>query len=282
MSEVDGGKRETIVIDGAGGDAGRGLMRCLKNHYNVYGWDESPWARKLIPQENLLKGAEKLNYKITPVDKLLGIDDVDVSCALYPEEVLIKLMQDKSWTAAMLGKMAPQTYWTRNVKGAGGAGAEMSQEYLPGPNVSVELVYHEGSLIGYFMKERLAYDLKGSQEPLHQRGSSCVSRCIYDKKYLKFADKAIRRICNKMKERPHGIFSVDTKKNLNGQIKITEINPGRFLTASYPFYYLTNYNLPLLWMKTLTGHHYKLGEYPTGTLIVRAYDREPYVENLVF
>ena len=60
---------------------------------------------------------------------------------------------------------------------------------------------------------------------------------------------------------------IDFKENKKGEPKITEVNAGRFLTASYVYYYLTDYNLPLLMVKT-----FSIGEFqPTPLVAERLY-----------
>ena len=265
-------KQKLIHIIGAGGVAGIGMTRSLKKHYQLQGKDLSRWAEQVMECE---RESEDPNHcdMIIPVPDPAVLFYAECDLCFLPSRKEIELCQDKSVLAELLGDLAPITYWVRDTHGAGGRGAQMASEYLPGRNYSCELLYHKGNLLGHFMKERLAYNLMGSKEPTHQIGSSAVSRCINDHRILTLAKKAI----NKISKSPNGVYALDFKENKKGEPKITEVNAGRFLTASYVYYYLTDYNLPLLMVKTFFGEKYKLGKYPEGQGIIRQVDSLPYI-----
>lgn len=266
-----------IHIAGAGGTAGVGMTRCLKNHgYYVQGHDSSKWGAEMMEcHDEIDPDSTSIHFcdLVVPVPDTLVRKWAGSDICFLPGGGEVELCQDKAATAKVLGGLAPVTYWVRDTHGAGGAGAQMASEYLPGRNYSCELLYKDGSLLGYFMKERLAYDLKGSKEPTHQRGSSMVSVCIDDQSILTTCLRAVSMVSR----RPHGVYAIDLKENAEGIPKITEINPGRFLTASYVFFYSTGYNLPLAMVKAYFDEPYVLGPYPTGTMVIRGVDQLPYV-----
>jgi hypothetical protein len=156
----------------------------------------------------------------------------------------------------------------------------MAAQYLPGRNMSCELVYWGwGAKVQCFAKERLSYAV-GRREPnVGGVGTSMVSRCIAPGELFALADKAICGLCKDSD--PRGIYGVDFREDEWGTPRITEINAGRFLTASYVYYYRTGYNLPRLMVEQyLRLEETPLAPYPEGIGIVRQIDHEPWVGRL--
>jgi len=271
---------KTVHIVGAGGNAGQLAYKCLKGHYDITGHDSSQWGELIMPCEY----TEPWNADcILPLpDKAVASRYGDNDLFFGPDQKQIKLCQDKAKCAEALGDLAPITYWVRETRGAGGKGAQMASEYLPGRNISVEFAFYKlktnkGQVCSYhtFMKERLSYSISGSKEPTHQFGTSFVSKCIWDDEIERIAREGIYKICRETKTYPYGFYGVDLKQNERGEFKITEINAGRLLTASYCYYYLTDYNLLLTGISHFLGDDYKIGEYPLNYGIIRQMDQEP-------
>ena len=261
-----------ILVLGAGGNAGVGMTRCLSD-FKVFGSDSNPWAKKLMEVPEW-KG-EEYDLKIVVPSKMILKDDHVKTFLPTKEE--IDLCWDKAKCAEALGYLAPKTYWVRDTTGSGGKGAQMCSEYLPGRNISCEMVYYNGTLAGYFMKHRLSYSTGGVQEMVAGVGTSMVSTCIDELEILSIADRAVGKVSKK----PNGIFSVDLRENEAGEPKVTEINAGRFLTASYIYYHLTTYNLPRLYVELALGLDLTpLGEMPVGKSIIRQLDRRPWIGEL--
>ena len=170
---------KTICIAGAGGTAGIGLTRCLAQDptLSLVGYDSSPWGE--LAMECTIAGDPYLSDMVVPVPDALVNKYAGADICFLPSKEVVELCQDKAKCAEVLGDLAPKTFWVRDTHGAGGAGAQMASEFLPGRNLSVELVYNHGARLAEFQKERLAYDIKGRKDPLWQRGSSVVSRCIF-------------------------------------------------------------------------------------------------------
>jgi len=209
---------------------------------------------------------------VVPIaDKLVAkYADCDL-CFLPPKEV-IERCQDKATTAKLLGNLAPKTYWVRDTQGAGGKGAQMCSEYLPGDNYSVEVIYNHGKFKASFMKKRLSYRVGSVDHNVTGIGTSAVSICVWDEAIHQIALDAIDRVSEGYTK--HGIYGVDLKENEEGEVRVTEINPGRFMTASYAFYQL--YNLPLLACQLFLGEHpASLDKYPLGYTVIRQNDCLP-------
>jgi hypothetical protein len=266
---------KSIHIVGSGGNAGQLAYKCLKDHYKITGHDTSKWGELIMPCEF---NEPWYCDMILPIpDKAVASRYGDSDLSFCPSQEQIALCQDKAKCAEILGDLAPKTYWVRETEGAGGKGAQMCSEYLPGRNISLEFCYYHGEEVGYFMKERLSYSISGSKEPTHQFGTSFVSKCIMDAKILDLGWKALERISETTEL--HGFYGIDFKENENGEFKITEINAGRLLTASYVYYYKTDYNLLLAGVKRFLGEEYELGTYPVGWGVIRQMDTEPMLFN---
>jgi len=263
---------KTIHLVGAGGNAGQLAYRCLKDHYNVTGHDTSQWGELIMPCEY----SEPWNADmILPLpDRAVASRYGDSDLSFCPDQKQVRLCQDKAKCAEVLGELAPITYWVRDTNGAGGKGAQMASEYLGGRNISLEYCFFNGEPIGYFMKERLAYSISGSKEPTHQFGTSFVSKCIDDKNIRLMGVTALTKISKSTNTPLHGFYGIDFKEGTNG-FKITEINAGRLLTASYCYYYLTGYNLLLAGVARFLGDEYILGDYPLGVGMIRQMDALP-------
>jgi hypothetical protein len=259
-----------ILIKGAGGVAGIGMTHCLWEYYDVYGEDDSKWARKLMVATPSYECKGPFDLVIPIADSMMTTPDYPT---IVPEMREIELCQDKAACAKALGGLAPKTYWVRDTHGAGGKGAQMCSEYLPGDNYSCEVAFNNGELIGTFVKKRISYSTIKEDLPLEKRGSSMVSVCVDNQGIVQMALTAIDRIGGT----PHGAYGIDFKCDKDGIPLITEINPGRFLTASYVYFYSTGYNLPLALYKSFFGEPYELGAYPVGTGIIRCVDSTPWV-----
>lgn len=265
--------KHNILVVGAGGVAGIGLTKCLETEFSVYGKDDSDWSSKVMRAK---KHAKEPIDLCVPVPDSLVLKYAGKKNTLLPKKSEIALCQDKAACAKILGNLAPKTYWVRDTHGAGGAGAQMASEYLPGRNFSCEVVYFHGEILGHFVKERLSYSVKGTDLPLDKRGSSAVSICRKDDLIAELALEAVNRVAKK----PHGAWGIDFKENEEKIPLITEVNAGRFLTASYVYFYMTDYNLPLKLFKAYFDEDYTLGEYPANKGIIRQTDSLPWIGEL--
>lgn len=260
---------KTIHLIGAGGVAGIGFARCIKNAgYNVQGHDSSPWAEQMMECDGEVTPMLNCDM-VVPVPDAAVLKYADCDLSYLPPRHVIELCQDKGEFAKRIGDLAPKLLWIRDTHGAGGKGAQMASEYLPGRNISVESVFWQGRYCHSFMKERLSYRTNMVDHNVNGIGSSAVSKCIWDKEYYDVAQEAIDRVVKKRKDK-HGVFGVDLRGDENGKPKVTEINAGRFMTASYAFF--TRYNLPLFFCRQFLHDDVQGslgGEYPLGYVAIR-------------
>jgi len=269
-----------ILVLGAGGTVGKWITRCLSKSpdLTVFGRDDGEFNRHMVEvpwghtsydhQSSVFYDDYDLIY---PAAAPLVTRYAGTRNALAPLPEVVAKCDDKALCASLLGDLAPKTYWVRDTHGAGGSGAQMASEYLPGENYAVEMVWHKGELDSYFMKERISYSAKERSEIV--TGTAAVARCIDQGYLLDLAIDALRRITPD----PHGIFTVDFKCSETGIPKVTEVNAGKFATSSYPFYH-DYWNLPLRAVElALDMELTPFKEYPTGMTVIRGYDSWPFI-----
>jgi carbamoyl-phosphate synthase large subunit len=185
--------------------------------------------------------------------------------------------------------------WIRAIKGAGGKGSLlvrkfehanswidywdgwgnfMACEYLPGSNFGCDLIFNNGEFVTCQTKERLEYILSQAS-PSGITGTSGVVKAVNRKDIEKISKDAIYSIDSS----PNGVFSVDLKENRNKKACVTEINPGRFLTSSLHFFYMTRNLLPYVYVKIAYKEYVpekllskRIFE---GTILVRSLDKYP-------
>lgn len=269
-----------ILVLGAGGTVGKWITRCLSKSPNLmlYGRDDGEFNRHMVevPWGHQSYNQDSSTFYddydlIYPAAAPLVTRYAGVRGALAPEPGVVSRCDDKALCASLLGDLAPITYWVRETTGAGGRGAQMAQEYLPGENYAVEMVWHKGELDSYFMKERISYSAKERSGIV--TGTAAVARCIDEPDLLHRAMEALSCVT----EYPHGIFTVDFKCTETGRPKVTEINAGKFATSSYPFYH-DYWNLPLRAVElALDMELTPFKEYPTGLTVIRGYDSWPFI-----
>jgi len=257
------------------GWAGLGMAECLKGHYELFGQDDSVWSTQIAQSNGIdTSYSHQHDLRLPTPDKLV-LANAGLANTFLPDEYQILCCQDKARTAKTIGDLAPKTYWLRDTDGAGGKGAQMISSFLPGRNYSCEFAVNHGKIIGSFVKERISYSLKYKTEGVENVGSSVVSVCRDNIEVIKIANLALQCVADATKTELHGFYGIDLKEDENGVPKVTEINAGRLLTASYCFFYLTNYNLALAGVKSYFNEDYTLGEYPTNYGILRTMDRPP-------
>lgn len=277
---------KTIHIVGAGGPAGVGLTRCLKDHYTVTGSDSSQWA------ELMMECPKRTNSD--PIDMTIAVPDSRWEMNDFgPPMTMVRICQNKGKTADVLGDLSPKTYWLRDTHGAGGSGAQIVSSFLPGKNYSVEFVIKHGVILCRFQKERISYSVKSQSQGIENRGSSAVSVVTDRNDVLKAATDAIYKIRDHLiandgryvpgqkpswhsEYDPNGFFGVDLKCDEYDTPKVTEINAGRLLTASYAFFLETGYNLPLVGARSFFGEERpEAPEYPLGVGQIRQVGQLP-------
>ncbi len=116
----------------------------------------------------------------------------------------------------------------------------MISEYLPGREFAFQSLWNRGELVTSQARERLEY-VFGNLSPSGQSSSPSVAVTVSDDRVNAVSESAIRAITSK----PHGVFCVDLKENVQGVPAVTEINVGRFFTTSN-FFAKLGCNMPYM------------------------------------
>ena len=119
----------------------------------------------------------------------------------------------------------------------------MVQEYLPGPEFACQLVYWKGLPHAYQSRERVEYDNPNvftgqSSSPSVQR---IPDRATADEVSF-VAEQAVEATLTG-RELAHGVYGVDMRRDNNGDLRVTEVNAGRFYTTTM-FLTTNGLNLP--------------------------------------
>ena len=170
-----------------------------------------------------------------------------------PASYLVKDMKQITGIFRQLGK---RPVWCRVRSGAGALGAlpvrtpeharnwirywkEMRgvpvnsfvlSEYLPGRDFGCQCLWKDGELVLIKTYERLSYLGTGSQAS-QVSSVAALAKTVYEPKVVDTCVRAIRSLDAKAS----GVFSIDLKENARGIPCITEINAGRFSSATNIF-----------------------------------------------
>jgi predicted ATP-grasp superfamily ATP-dependent carboligase len=305
---------DRVIVLGAGGPAGAAFSRCF-NLMDVVGIDTNTLALNFSPgalavhQDNentslvdTLNSIEAGFVHAQPDPEVLRLTEIKDEIhhkTLLPDLETIAICQDKLHTWHHLPKdFRPKPrdegkfpFWIRATRGTGAnmaAKADYSEalqyhqmeiahaghkfmvsEYLPGKNYGVDLVYINGLMVGHHVKERISYTLTPGNNGTG--GSASIVESIRNPDILEIANLAVWSVS----KLPNGVFSVDLKENSDSEPKVTEINPGRFLTSSLVLFHLTGYNLPALYHEVAKGNAPPTFKYPEGAKVLRTMDSKP-------
>ena len=127
-------------------------------------------------------------------------------------------------------------YW-RDMRGVP-ANAFILSEYLPGRDFSAQSVWKGGELVLVKTYERLSYLGSGSR-PAQVSSVAALARTVYEPRIVSTCVAAIRLL----DPRASGVFGVDLKEDGQGTPCITEINAGRFSSATNLFDQVGKYNM---------------------------------------
>lgn len=96
-------------------------------------------------------------------------------------------------------------------------------EFLTGRHLANQMLYLEGDLIknaGLHCAEYVMADIA----PSKVTGNTSYGRFLNEDKLLSFCETVMEVIAQKLDVAPHGVFSFDLKEDMEGNLKVTEIN----------------------------------------------------------
>ena len=122
--------------------------------------------------------------------------------------------------------------WCRFVAMRFGETSLLAEEYLPGRDYGVTLVYWHGRLAGAMARERLEY-LYPQHAVSGRTGTPTAARLILAPEIESAAVRAVEVLGAAAREELHGVYCVDLREDERGEPVPTEVNAGRFFTTSH-------------------------------------------------
>ena len=164
--------------------------------------------------------------------------------------------------AGALGALPVQTpeqarnwigYWSQ-MRGAP-VNSFILSEYLPGRDFGCQSLWKDGELVLVKTYERLSYLGMGSR-PGEISSVAALAKTVDEPKVVETSVKAIRLL----DARASGIFSTDLKEDARGVPCITEINAGRFSSATNIFDLVGKHNMAATFVRLARGERVEFGE----------------------
>lgn len=124
----------------------------------------------------------------------------------------------------------------------------MLSEYLPGRDFGCQSLWKDGELVLIKTYERLSYLGTGSQ-PAEVSSVAALAKTVFEPKVVDTCIRAIKLLDAKVS----GVFSVDLKANARGVPCITEINAGRFSSATNIFDLVGKHNMAANYVRLAQG-----------------------------
>jgi carbamoyl-phosphate synthase large subunit len=138
-------------------------------------------------------------------------------------------------------------YW-RDMRGVPAASFALS-EYLPGRDLGCQSLWKDGRLVLIKTYERLSYLGTGSQAS-QVSSVAALAKTVVEPRVVEICKKAIRVLDPKAS----GVFSIDLKEDARGVPCITEINAGRFSSATNIFDLAGQHNMAVTYVRLALGH----------------------------
>ena len=96
-------------------------------------------------------------------------------------------------------------------------------EFLTGRHLANEMLYYNGEYVKGAALECVEY-VMANTAPSHVTGNTHFGRFLNEDKINEFCDRCIKYIERKLNIPAHGILSFDLKEDVNGNMKVTEVN----------------------------------------------------------
>lgn len=138
------------------------------------------------------------------------------------------------------------TYW-KEMRGVP-AGSFILSEFLPGRDFGCQSLWKDGQLVLAKTYERLSYLGTGSN-PSQVSSVAALAKTIADRRVVQICERAVRALDRKAS----GIFSIDLREDARGVPCITEINAGRFSSATNIFDLAGKYNMAVAYVYLALG-----------------------------
>ena len=137
-------------------------------------------------------------------------------------------------------------YW-REMRGVLPTSFALS-EYLPGRDLGCQSLWKDGRLVLIKTYERLSYLGTGSQ-PSQVSSVAALAKTVVEPRVVEVSTRAVRALDPKAS----GVFSIDLREDARGIPCITEINAGRFSSATTIFDLAGKHNMAVTYVCLALG-----------------------------
>jgi len=198
------------------------------NYFNIHG--KYP-CKVFIPPVEL---ASVLMDKSKMADMLEGTEYIPKTLKINQNDLRLNEIE----------KIIKFPCWVRAITGSGGLGSLKVEnvdnlkswllinkdindftvsEFLPGRHLATQMLYHDGNYQKGASLECVEY-VMASIAPSKVTGNTSFGRFINEDRILLFCDNCIKYLCKKLNISANGVLSFDLKEDINGDIKVTEVN----------------------------------------------------------
>lgn len=246
-------------------------------------------CKAIIPSKAM---AEILTNKSKMTEILEDTDLVPVSYTVDPQNLKIDELEST----------LPYPFWIRSTSGSSGLGSLLIESrdaletwiyinkgvtefiastYLPGRNLAVKLLYHNGKLLRSACGERVEY-IMAKVAPSGITGNTSFGRLLTEPHLVDVAIEVMEILFEQTQSPKHGFYTVDLKEDDQGNPMITEINV-RMVAFNWIFA-LAGANFTEDMLRILSGdptfsYDYKMYEFEPGTIFLRDVDGVPKLIN---
>lgn len=165
------------------------------------------------------------------------------------------------------------TYW-RDMRGVPVTAFTLS-EYLPGRDFGGQSLWKDGELVLVKTYERLSY-LGSASQPSEVSAVGALTKTVSEPTVAEVCVRAVRTVDPKAS----GVFGVDAKEDAAGVPRVTEINAGRFTSATNLLDLTGKHNMTTVYLRLARGEAVGLREEYEGTehyYMLRDIDAAPHV-----
>ena len=128
-------------------------------------------------------------------------------------------------------------------------------EYLPGRDFGCQSLWKDGALILIKTYERLSYLGMGGN-PGQVSSVATLAKTVRDPRVVDICARALRAL----DPRASGVFSVDLKENADGVPCVTDVNAGRFSSATAVYDLTGKHNMAITFVRLALGEPVDLRE----------------------
>lgn len=121
-------------------------------------------------------------------------------------------------------------------------------EYLPGRDFGCQSLWRRGRLILIKTYERLSY-LSTGNRPSQVSSIAALAKTVVEPRIVDICTRAVRALDREIS----GVFSIDLREDARGVPCITEINAGRFSSATNIFDLTGKHNMAVIYVRLARG-----------------------------